>query len=177
MGNFLGKIGEKGLVKGSENLSVAVVKGSENVSTSLENGSFYIERGLESGIAKGSYRLTVGLIIGFGALGLCFIAGVWGGVTIYYREQKKFRALRSASKEADGQKNVSNPVEDSNTVEDFTQSRKGICFQSGNSENQASTYSASAPSEMEQRVWAGHGKGNLLNGMWAGHGKEHPLNS
>ena len=53
MGNFLGKIGEKGLVKGSENLSVAVVKGSENVSTSLENGSFYIERGLESGIAKG----------------------------------------------------------------------------------------------------------------------------
>ena len=49
MGNFA----ERGLVKGSENLSVAVVKGSENVSTSLENGGFYIERGLESGIAKG----------------------------------------------------------------------------------------------------------------------------
>ena len=91
---------------------------------------------------------VVHLFTGFSALGLCFIAGVWGGVTIYYREQKKSRALRSASKEADGQKNLSNPVEESNTVENFTQSRKGIFFQSANSENQKSIHSVSAPSEM-----------------------------
>ena len=91
---------------------------------------------------------VVHLFTGFSALGLCFIAGVWGGVTIYYREQKKSRALRSASKEADGQKNLSNPVEESNTVENFTHSRKGISFQSANSENQRFIHSASAPSEM-----------------------------